>query len=116
MPQTTFRKWKTVLPSLNLEFLFCGIVYKIECPHCEVSYVGITSRCLLSRFREHKTYSGPEKKHFALSTKRKLRLVIDMEILASTRRSDIHLLGLEALFIREVKPFLNTQNNKEQEC
>ena len=58
--------------------------------------------------------SGPVKKHFVLCTKRKLRLE-DMEILASSIRSDTHLLALEALFIREVKPFLNTQNTKEQD-
>ena len=39
----------------------------------------------------------------------------DMEILASTIRSDTHLLALEALFIGEVKLFLNTQNTKEQD-
>ena len=38
-----------------------------------------------------------------------------MGILASIIRSDTHSLALEALFIREVKPFLNTQNTKEQD-
>ncbi len=53
------------------------------------------------------------KEHFAECTKRELRLE-DMEILTSTTKSDTHLLALEALVIREVKPFLNTQNTKEQ--
>ena len=98
-----------------MRLLRSRIVYKINCPHCEVSYVGMTSRHFLSRFREHKSRSsGPVKKHFAECTKRELRLE-DMEILTSTTKSDTHLLALEALFIREVKPFLNTQNTKEQD-
>ena len=42
----TLRKLKTALPSLKPSVPFVlrsGIVYKIYCPHCEVSYVGNTS-------------------------------------------------------------------------
>ena len=39
----------------------------------------------------------------------------DIDILASTIKSDTHLLTLEALYIRELKPYLNTQNAKEQD-
>ena len=67
-----FRKLKTVLPSLKPSVPFVlrsGLVYKIDCPHCEVRFVGKTSRHLLSRFREHKSRSnGTLKKHFALCT------------------------------------------------
>ena len=107
--------WKLYCLPWNLQCLLCWevVLYnEIDCPHCEVSYVGKTSRHLLSRFREHKSRSsGPVKKHLALRTKHKLRLE-DMEILASTIRSDAH---LSALFIREVKPFQNTQSTKEQD-
>ena len=33
----------------------------------------------------------------------------------SSIKSDTHLLTLEALYIRELKPYLNTQNAKEQD-
>ena len=91
------------------------IVYQIKCPHCEVSYVGMTTRHLLTRFREHKSRSsGPIKKHFAECTNNQIRLE-DMDILTSTIKSDTHMLALEALYIGELKPYLNTQNGKEQE-
>ena len=51
------RKLKTVLPSLKPRVPFVlrsRIVYKIKCPHCKVSYVGMTTRHVLTRFREHK--------------------------------------------------------------
>ena len=115
---TTPRKLKTALPSLKPRVPFVlrsRIVYKINCPHCEVSYVGMTTRHLLSRFREHKSRSsGPIKKHFAECTNSQLRLE-DMDILTSTLKSDSHLLALEALYIRELKPYLNTQNAKEEQ-
>ena len=47
----TLRILKTVLPALKPvvpPFVLGGkIVYEINCPHCEVSYVGKTSRRLL---------------------------------------------------------------------
>ena len=83
--------------------------------HCEVTYVGMTTPHLLTRFREHKSRSsGPIKKHFTECTNNQLRLE-DMDILTSTVKSDTHLLALEALYIKELKPYLYTQNAKEQE-
>ena len=112
------RKLKTVLPSLKPRVplvLRSRIVYQIKCPHCEVSYVGMTTRHLLTRFREHKSRSsGPIKKHFAQCTNSQIRLE-DIDILDSSIKSDTHLLTLEALYIRELKPYLNTQNAKEQD-
>ena len=49
----TFRKLKTVLSSLKPSVPFVlrsGILYKINCPHCEMSCVGKTHRHL-SQFR-----------------------------------------------------------------
>ena len=75
----------------------------------------MTTRHLLTCFREHKSRSsGPIKKHFAECTNSQIRLE-DIDILTSTIKSDTHLLALEALYIRELKPYLNTQNAKEQE-
>ena len=72
-----FRKLKTVLPSLKPRVPFVlrsRIVYKIKCPHCEVSYVGMTTRHLLTRFREHKSRSsGTIKKHFTECTNNQIR-------------------------------------------
>ena len=83
------------------------LVYKITCSHCNVFYVGKTRRHLQVRFKEH-LKKGPVKAHlekcvgsFALE---------NVDILGSTSRGEMHLLTLEALWIREVKPYLNTQD------
>ena len=114
---------RKVIP--KLERILSGTTFKLECLLCwEVVYytklivltvkwaiLAIQVDIFLSRFPEHKNRSkGPVKKHFALCTKSKLRLE-DMELLVSTIRSDTHLLGLEALFIRDV---LNMQNYKRR--
>ena len=107
----TLRKLKTVLPSLKEPVeknLRSGIVYKITCSHCEVCYVGKTRRHLQSRVQEHLRRKGPVKTH--------LEKCVDgisedsVEILGSTTKGEVHLLTLEALWIREIKPFLNTQD------
>ena len=106
----TLRKLKTVLPSLKEpveKFLRSGLVYQIKCSHCEVCYVGKTRRHLQARFKEH-LRGGPVKAH--------LETCIDgitqdsVDILGSTSKGEVHLLTLEALWIRELKPFLNTQD------
>ena len=75
----------------------------------------MTTRQLLTRLREHKSRSsGPIKNHFVECTNNQLRLE-DMDILTSTIKSSTHFLALEALYIRELKPYLNTHNAKEQE-
>ena len=107
----TLRKLKTVLPSLKEPVeknLRSGIVYKIMCSHCEVCYVGKTRRHLQARVQEHLRRKGPVKTH--------LEKCVDgisedsVEILGSTTKGEVHLLTLEALWIREIKPFLNTQD------
>ena len=70
-------------------------------------YVGQTDRHILTRFKEHKNRVSPVANHFAecgVSVERE-----NIEILASTIKSVSHLKTLEALYIRELKPFLNTQ-------
>ena len=62
---------------------------------------------LQTRFKEH-LREGPVKAH--------LETCIDgitqdsVDILGSTSKGEVHLLTLEALWIRELKPFLNTQD------
>ena len=106
----TLRKLKTVTPSLKPpveNFLKSRVVYKITCPRCNACYVGQTSRHLKTRFSEHKNNSGPVKKHFAQCD---IPLTNEcVAILRSTIKSEDHLLTLEALYIKELQPSLNTK-------
>ena len=107
----TLRKLKTVMPSLKPPVekdLRSGVVYQITCPRCQACYVGQTRRHLITRFREHKSRKGPVKTHFA-----QCQVSVEMnnvEILSSTQKGERHLLTLEALFIRDIKPVLNTKD------
>ena len=107
----TLRKLKTVMPSLKPPVekdLRSGVVYQITCPRCQACYVGQTGRHLITRFGEHKNRKGPVKTHFA-----QCQVTVDMnnvEILASTQKGERYLLTLEALFIRDIKPVLNTKD------
>ena len=107
----TLRKLKTVMPSLKPpveKALRSGVVYQISCPRCKACYVGQTGRHLTTRFKEHQSKKGPVKTHFSECG---VPLELDMvEILASSQRSEQHRLTLEALFIREIKPSLNTKD------
>ena len=107
----TLRKLKTTMPSLKPpveKMLRSGVVYKITCPRCNACYVGQTSRHLQTRIKEHRTISGPVKNHIAscastLSDE-------NIEILKSTSRGEAYLLTLEALWIKELKPEINTKD------
>ena len=107
----TLRKLKTILPSTKppLEkMLRSGIVYKLKCPRCDACYVGQTSRHLQSRFREHINNSGPMKTHL-----KKCRTELseeDAQVLTSTSRGEVFLMTYEALWIRELKPAINTKD------
>ena len=86
------------------------IVYKITCPRCKACYVGQTDRHNRTRFGEHKTRTKePVRKHFDTCVKRKAAFS-DVEILHRTSKSVAFLETLEALYIREIKPTLNTRD------
>ena len=86
------------------------VVYKITCPSCHACYVGQTDRHSCTRFGEHKTRrSEPVRKHFEPCAKR-LASFSDMSILHRTTKSIAFLETLEALYIREIKPTLNTRD------
>ena len=112
-PVLTLRKLRTVLPSLKPSTkveLRSRVVYKITCPGCGTCYVGQTRRHLLTRFREHKNCRlGAVCSHFrdCLSIKPSLA---NVKILASSSRDLEHLLTMEALYIRQFKPELNTKD------
>ena len=106
----TLRKLKTVLPSLKPpveKMLKSGVVYKIACPRCSACYVGKTSRHVQTRFTEH-TKRAPMKTH--LQECNTEITSEDIEILHQTARGNIHLLTLEALYIRDWKPTINTKD------
>ena len=106
----TLRKVRTVMPSLKEPIekpMKSGVVYKISCPRCNACYVGQTRRHLQSRFREHLNRKGPVKDH-AVDCDTDLSYS-DVDILGSTSRGEFYLLTLEALWIRDIKPCINTK-------
>ena len=110
-PVVTLQKQKTFLPSLkpNVKEKFrSSVVCKITCPVCHACYVGQTSRHRITRFQEHSDQKNkPVRKHFDLCIGAKLQ-TSDVRILASSNRGMEHLLTLKALYIRKIKPELNT--------
>ena len=107
----TLRKIRSPLKTKVPDEITSRVVYKITCPACHACYVGQTERHTRTRFGEHKTErSGPVRKHFEVCAKRKAELT-DMTILPhKTTRSIVFLETLEALYIRELKPTLNTRD------
>ena len=107
----TIRKLKTTMASLKPpveKMIRSGIVYKITCPRCSACYVGQSSRHLQTRFREHTKNPGPVKTH--LSNCNTTITEEHIDILASTSRGEGYLLTLEALYIQELEPKINTKD------
>ena len=107
----TLRKLKTILPSLkpSVEKLMkSGVGYNLTCPRCAACYVGQTDRHMQTRLYEHIHKAGPLKTH--LSKCKTTLTGEDVDILHSTSRGENFLLTLEALYIRERKPTLNTKD------
>jgi len=106
----TLKKLKTVLPQLKTQIprvLQSGNVYRIDCPSCTACYVGQIARQLPTNFGEHINKKGPVKTHITTQCKVELRKNTS-KFLGRENKSD-HLLTLEALFIRDMKPTLNTK-------
>ena len=112
----TMRKLRTVLPSLKpaVEKLLRGsVVYKLKCPRCSACYVGQTDRHFCTRLKEHQQRQDqPVYKHFK-ECREKLRFE-DTEFLAATTRGVTVLETLEALWIEELKPRINTREEYKQ--
>ena len=107
----TLRKLKTVLPSLKPhveKMLKSNIVYHITCPCCKALYVGQTNRHLQSRFKENVNNQGPVRNHLKICNTKTTDE--DIKILTSTQRGEEYLLTLEALWIDELNPSLNTKD------
>ena len=105
----TLNKTKNAVSSLKAtvpSMLQSNVVYKISCPQCELSYVGQTARHLQQRFREHTGNKGLIKIHFdSCGLKPDFN---NIKILGKAQGNK--LLTLEALFIAEIKPSLNTKD------
>ena len=112
-PVIMLRKLRSFLPSLKQSVpmkLTNLVVYKIKCPSCPACYVGWTNRHITTRFGEHcSRKAGPVRSHFQQCAKRKATWD-NIEILCKTTRSIPFLQTLEALYIREHKPSLNTRD------
>ena len=107
----TLDKTKNLLPSLKPyvpKMFQSNVVYKISCPRCESSYVGQTTRHLQQRFREHVGNKGPLKSHFTECGINPTE--DDVSILGKPKRGEYRLLTLEALFIKDLAPVLNTKD------
>ena len=105
----TIRKLKTTMPSLKPpveKMIRSGIVYKITCPRCTACYVGQSNRHLQTRFREHIRNPGPIKTRSCNTTVTEEHI----DILASTSSGEGYLLTLEALYIQELEPKINTKD------
>ena len=108
----TLRKLKSVLPSLKPaveKMIRSGVVYQLQCPRCKACYVGCTTRHLITRSSEHRTQ---KKKTMAKHLKACNAQITcdDFEILASTSRGQDYLETLEALYIRQINPKINTKD------
>ena len=99
---------KTTLKPPVEKMIRSGIVYKITCPRCTACYVGQSSQHLQTHFREHTRNPGPVKTHLRNCNTTVTEEHID--ILASTSRGEGYLLTLEALFIQELEPKINTND------
>ena len=112
-PVVTLRKMRTFVSQLKVKVpdeIASRVVYQITCPSCGACYVGQTTRHTRTRFGEHRTKKKePVRIHFEPCAKRKAEKT-DMRILHRTHRSVEFLETLEALYIREIGPTLNTKD------
>ena len=108
----TLRKLKTVMPSTKPsmeKIIRSGIVYKFTCSRCRACYVGYTTRHLKIRADEHRTKKKQPVARHAKNCNSTVNYE-DFEILASSARSEDFLQTLEALWIRELDPKINTKD------
>ena len=111
----TLRKLRTYLPSLKApipKMLKSNVIYKINCSRCQTCYVGKTSRHLTTRFSEHRTKKKePVFKHMKTCGLHAPKLTeLDVEVLSSVTKGAFQLSIMEALYIREICPGMNTRD------
>ena len=99
------------MPSLKMsvdKMFQSRVVYKIECSRCKACYVGQTIRHLKTRIGEHQRPTSPVGVHMR-SCETEI-LSENVTILEKSNKSVDHLLTLEALWIRDLKPSINTKD------
>ena len=108
----TLRKLRSCLPTLKAPvqmMLKSDVVYKISCPRCEACYVGKTSRHLVTRVAEHRTTTmGPVFQH--MRTCQIQSTDLNVKVLRTVMKGGFFLSIMEALYIREMCPSLNTRD------
>ena len=105
----TLKKTKNCMPNLKTpvsDTLKSNVVYKITCPQCQLCYVGQTARHLATRYKEHVSPRGLLRKHFDECN---INPSFDLVSILGRARGE-KLLTLEALFISEIGPKLNTKD------
>ena len=112
-PVVTLRKIRTFVSQLKVKVpdnISSRVVYEIRCPSCHACYVGQTIRHTCTRLGEHRTKrKQPIRIHFEPCANR-LAQMDDVRILHRTTRGRDFLETLEALYIREIEPTLNTKD------
>ena len=112
-PVITLRKIRTFVSQLKVSVpleISSRVVYQITCPSCGACYVGQTGRHARTRMGEHRTKKNqPIRTHFETCV-RKLATIGEMKIIHRTTRNIEFLETLEALYIREIGPTLNTKD------
>ena len=110
----TLRKLKTVMPSLKVavdKSFKSRVVYKLLCSRCQACYVGQTDQHLVKRFKQHCQPSQPFGKHIRLcGVSPVFDDKKDVSVLHITTRSIPFLEALEAFWIREICPTINTKD------
>ena len=117
----TLRKLKTVMPSLKVavdKSFKSRVVYKLLCPRCQACYVGQEeeeeeeeNQHLVKRFKQHCQPSQPFGKHIRLcGVSPVFDDKKDVSVLHITTRSIPFLEALEAFWIREICPTINTKD------
>ena len=112
IPILTMRKLKTVLSPLKATIsksLSSNIINKTKYSGCEACYVGYTTRHLKTRLSEHRSSKSTVKEH-TKSCKNELGTIETTEILHKSHKGQIFLSILEALYIRDINPSLNTRD------
>ena len=87
------------------------VVYQINCKNCEASYIGKTERILNIRIEEHKKDSNSALCRHKLETNHQINF--EEPKILDRASNDLKLQYKEMLYIRKLKPSLNTQENTE---
>jgi hypothetical protein len=112
-PIITTTKVKDVLPTLKPKIpkeFQSNLVYQFKCSRCTSTYVGKTWRHLLVRVQEHRNKKKQVIRKHADDCNSEVTMD-NFKILTKTNRNNDFLETLEALFIRELKPNLNTKED-----